>query len=400
MAAAAVLALLAAAGVYALVRAHSGTSAAAGPGGPGARAVPVLATAAHTASLPVYVTGLGSVTALNTVAVKSRVDGQLMHVAFKEGEIVKKGQLLAVIDDRPAKAALMQAQGTLARDQALLANAKTDLKRYRDLFQQDSVAKQQLDTQAALVRQYQGVVEVDRGLVDNAKVQLDYCRITAPLAGRIGLRLVDAGNVIHANDPNGIVVITQLQPIAVLFTVPEESEPAVTAKLAAGEHPEVDALDREAVHTLAKGRLLTSDNQIDPATGTLRLKAEFPNEDQSLFPNQFVNARLLLDLHKDVTVIPTAAVQRGANGAFAYVVKPDQTVETRVLKVGVVDGERTGIDQGIAPGDLVVVEGAAMLREGAKVEVKSDDAAAPDGAKPAGKGHKAPDAAAAAAQPP
>jgi len=370
--AAAVLALLGAGVLFLVLRSHFESKPAAGPGVPGGRAVPVLATAARTMSVPVYVTGLGSVLALNTVTVKTRVDGQIMHIAFKEGDIARRGQLLALIDDRPFKAQLTQAQGQLARDEALLSNARIDLKRYEELFKQDSVAKQQLDTQAALVRQYEGVVEVDRGLVDNAKVQLDYCSITAPLAGRLGLRLVDPGNVVHASDPNGLVVITQLQPIAVVFTVPEENVPAVLEKLAGGEHPEVDALDRVGVHVLAQGKLLTTDNQIDPATGTVRLKAEFPNDDAALFPNQFVNARLLLDLRKDATVVPSAAVQRGADGAFAYVVRPDQTVETRNLKIGLVDGERIAIDQGIAPGDLVVVEGATMLREGSKVEVKVD----------------------------
>ena len=385
--AAAVLALLGAGVLFLVLRSHFSARTAPGPGGPGGRAVPVLATAARTMSLPVYVTGLGSVLALNTVTVKSRVDGQIMHIAFKEGDIVKHGQLLAVIDERPFKALLTQAKGQLARDQALLANAKLDLKRYEDLFKEDSVAKQQLDTQAALVRQYEGVVEVDRGTVENAQVQLDYCRITAPLAGRLGLRLVDVGNVVHANDPNGLVVITQLQPIAVVFSVPEENVPSVLEKLGGGEHPEVDALDREGVHTLAQGKLLTTDNQIDPATGTVRLKAEFPNDDAALFPNQFVNARLLIDLRKDATVVPSAAVQRGADGAFAYVVKPDQTVQTRNLRVGLVDGERTAVDQGLAPGELVVVEGATMLRDGSKVEVKVDSG------QPAGKAR--PDATAA-----
>ncbi|HTO70167.1 MAG TPA: MdtA/MuxA family multidrug efflux RND transporter periplasmic adaptor subunit [Myxococcota bacterium] len=375
------LALLVAAGIFALVRSRSSASGP-GAGAAGARAVPVLATAAHTGDMPVYVTGLGSVTALNTVTVKSRVDGQLMHVAFKEGDVVKKGQLLAVIDERPARAALTAAKGQLAHDQALLANAKLDLQRYKELFKQDSVAKQQLDTQAALVRQYEGTVEVDRGNVDNAQVQLDYCRITAPLAGRLGLRLVDAGNVIHATDPNGLVVITQVQPIAVLFTVPEDQVPAVVAKLGAGEHPQVEALDRDGTRTLAKGTLLTTDNQIDPATGTVRLKAIFPNEDGSLFPNQFVNARLLLDLRKDATIVPTAAVQRGADGTFAYVVKPDQTVETRILKVGLVDGERTSVDKGVSPGELVVVEGATLLREGSRVELKTDTPPASAAAPP------------------
>jgi membrane fusion protein, multidrug efflux system len=370
VAAAALLALLAAAVVVHLVRSRTG--AGGPPGAAGARTIPVVATAARTDSIPVYVTGLGSVTALNTVTVKSRVDGQLMRVAFKEGEVVKRGQLLAEIDERPAKAQLLQAQGQLARDQALLANAKLDLKRYHDLFKEDSVAKQQLDTQAALVRQYEGATEVDRGVVDNAKVQLDYCRITAPIAGRLGLRLVDVGNVVHAADPNGLVVITQLQPIAVVFSVPEDDVPEILRKLTAGESLAVDALDREAAKSLARGTLLTADNQIDSATGTVRLKALFDNSDSALFPNQFVNARLLLDTHENATIVPSAAVLRGADGSYAYVVKPDSTVETRNVKVGLVDGERTAIDKGLAPGDLVVVEGATLLREGTRVEVKQD----------------------------
>jgi len=340
------------------------------PAGPAARAIPVMAATARADSVAVTVSGLGSVTALNTVAVRSRVDGQLMRVAFKEGELVKAGDLLAEIDERPAKAGVEQAEGQLGRDEALLANARLDLARYRELLAEDSIAKQQLDTQAALVRQYEATVELDRGALDNAKIQLDYCRITAPISGRLGLRLVDVGNVVHASDTGGLVVITQVQPIAVVFTLPEEALPAVLEKLAKGEQPEVDALDREGAHRLAQGTLASVDNQIDPATGTVRLKAQFANDDGALFPNQFVNARLLLETKPDITVIPAAGVQRGAEGAFAYVVKPDHTVETRSLELGPVDGDRAAIARGLAPGELVVIEGTALLRDGSRVEVR------------------------------
>jgi multidrug efflux system membrane fusion protein len=256
----------------------------------------------------------------------------------------------------------------MAKDRALLDNARIDAERYRTLFEQDSIAKQQLDTQASLVRQYEGTVKVDQAAIDTARLQLIYCRITAPISGRLGLRLVDPGNIVHASDANGLVVITQLQPIGVVFTIPEDSLPPVMQKLRAAQKLAVDAYDRSDKVKLASGALLTVDNQIDPATGTVKLKAQFANEEMSLFPNQFANVRMLLDVKHDATLVPGAAIQRGTPGTFVYVVKPDNTVTVRVVKLGPTQGDNVSIEAGLAPGEQVVVDGADKLREGAKVE--------------------------------
>jgi multidrug efflux system membrane fusion protein len=276
----------------------------------------------------------------------------------------------------------------MAKDQALLRNAQVDLERYRTLLAQDSIAKQQVDTQEALVRQYEGTVKFDQGQIDNAKLQLVYSTITAPIGGRLGLRLVDAGNIIRASDANGLVVITQLQPIAAVFTIPQDSLPEVMKRLRAGVPLPVEAYDREQKTLLATGKLLTVDNQIDPTTGTIKLKAQFPNEDNSLFPNQFVNARLKLDTLRGATLVPSPAVQRGAQGTFVYVLKDDKTVSLRPVKTGVSEGESIAIESGLAPGEIVVVEGNDRLRDGAKAEVPdpSSRAAAGDGAQKGGKG--------------
>jgi multidrug efflux system membrane fusion protein len=301
---------------------------------------------------------------------------------FKEGQAVKEGELLAEVDPRPYQAQLAQSEGQMARDQALLANARIDLERYRTLYAQDSIAKQQVDTQEALVRQYEGTVKFDQGQIDNARLQVTYSRIIAPISGRLGLRLVDAGNIVRSGDANGLVVITQLQPVSVIFTIPQDSLSGLVQRVRSGERLPVEAYDREQKKKLASGTLASVDNQIDPSTGTIKLKAQFPNEDASLFPNQFVNVRMLLDTRRGATLVPNAAVVRGGQGTFVYVIKEDRTVELRKLSVGIAEGDNVSIDSGLAPGELVVVEGSDRLRDGAKVEIP-DRAAPGDGKAPA-----------------
>lgn len=345
---------------------------AAGQGPPSARnlAIPVVAEAAKQGDIHTYIPGLGTVTALNTVTVHTRVDGEIMKVVFKEGEVVKNGALLVEIDPRPFEASLLQAEGQLDRDKALLEDAKLDLKRYTTLASQDSIALQQRDTQIYLVHQYEGAVKLDQGLVASAKLNLVYSRITSPFTGRIGLRLVDPGNIVHTTDTNGIAVITQEQPITVIFPIPEDSLPSVLKKLKAGEKLQVEAFDREQKRKIATGQLLTADNQIDTATGTIRLKAMFKNEDSALFPNQFVNASLLMETLRGVTVIPAAALQHSPKGKFVYNVKEDQTVTVRWVKPGPSEGDSQSIEEGLSPGELVVVEGAERLKDGSRVEVQ------------------------------
>lgn len=356
------------------------------------RVMPVVAQPAVKKDINVYLSGLGTVTPLKTVTVRSRVDGQLMRVLFREGQLVREGEMLAEIDPRPYQAALTQAEGQMERDQALLANARIDLERYRTLLAQDSIAKQLVDTQEALVRQYLGTVAINSGVVANARLQLAYSRVAAPIAGRLGLRQVDVGNVVRSSDTNGLVVITQLQPITVIYTIAQDSLPVVMKRMQTGERVIVNAFDRDQKVKLATGVLLTVDNQIDITTGTVKLKAQFPNDDARLFPNQFVNVRMLIDTRRDVTTIPSAALQRGARGLFVYIVKEDRTVTLRDVKTGPAENDATIVELGIEPGELVVVDGMDRLREGAKVELPAKDAAAPgkggDGAGKKGGGRR------------
>jgi multidrug efflux system membrane fusion protein len=337
---------------------------------------------------------LGTVTSLATVTVRSQISGYLMKIDFKEGDEVKKGDLIAEIDSRPYEATLAQAKGALARDEAQLKGAQVDLARYQGLAAQNAVPHQTLDTQVALVGQDQGTVEADRAAVQSAEVNLNYCRILAPNDGRVGLRQVDQGNYVTPGDANGIVVITQIKPISVLFTVPEDNLQSISKRLQAGAVLPATALDRTGATKIADGTLQTFDSQIDPTTGTIKLRAQFPNESQTLFPNQFVNIRLLLDTHKDATTMPTAGIQRGQPGTFVYLVNDDSTVSVRPIKLGATDGDRVEVLSGLAPGDRIVVDGADKLRDGAKINVRAaTDANAPAGAAnaPAGAAKTPPD---------
>ncbi|MGD0438014.1 MAG: MdtA/MuxA family multidrug efflux RND transporter periplasmic adaptor subunit [Bryobacteraceae bacterium] len=340
-----------------------------GPGGAG-RLVPVVASEVRLGDMPVYLDGLGSVSPFNTVTVRSRVDGELVNVAFQEGQFVKQGDLLAEIDPRPFNVQLELAEAQKAHDEALLANARLDLARYNTLVTQDAVPKQQLDTQIASVAQYVATVKADQAQIDNAKLQLVYSRITSPLTGRIGLRLVDRGNIVHATDVGGLAVVAELQPIAVLFNIAEDSLPLVSAKLRAGAKLPVIAWDRELKRKLGAGTVLTLDNQIDQTSGTVRFKAVFENADLSLFPNQFVNARLLIDTKRQTLIVPAAAIQRSPASSFVYRVKKDNSVEVRNVVTSITEGDEVAVDRGLEAGDVVVTDGIDKLEQGSKVVVR------------------------------
>jgi membrane fusion protein, multidrug efflux system len=335
------------------------------------RAIPVSALPAQKADFHTYLTGLGTVTPVNRVTVRTRVDGQLLEVLFQESQIVRSGDLLARIDPRPFEVQLLQAQGQMARDSAQLKNARLDLERYQKLWKQDSTSQQQLDTQEALVRQLEGTVKSDQGLVESAQLQLVYCQITSPIAGRVGLRLVDPGNIVHASDANGLVVITQIEPITVIFPIPQNSLPSVLAKFKKGVAMPIEAYNQEMNKKLAVGFLQSFDNQIDLATGTVRLRGIFANKERQLFPNQFVNARLLVNVLQGATVIPAAAIQQGPQGPFVFVVKPDLRATIRPVSVIDTEGGEAAIQTGLSPGELVVVDGAEKLREGSLVDMKA-----------------------------
>jgi len=364
------LVVVAGAGWYISQGGTSSPKASAGRSPPGA-GVPVGVASAAKGEIPVVLRALGTVTPLATVNVKTQITGQLTEVHLKEGQLVKQGDLLAVVDPRPYDVALQQAVGQMQRDEALLKNAQTDLERYKKLVAQDSLARQQLDTQQALVRQYEAALVINQALVDAAKLNVTYTKIVAPLTGRIGLRMVDKGNYVTMGDATSICVIIQIQPISVIFTIPEDSLPAVRERLRAGASLEVRALDRAQKVELGVGKLDTTDNLIDVTTGTVKLRALFDNKDESLFPNQFVNVRLLVDTVKDATIVPVAAIQRGQPGIFVYLVKADDTVEIRVVELGVTDGERVAVTKGLQVGDQVVIDGTDRLREGAKIRKPS-----------------------------
>jgi multidrug efflux system membrane fusion protein len=367
------------------------TGPAAAPSGRGEpEPVQVGVATARRHDVEVFLAALGTVTPLQTVTVRSRVDGQIQSLHFTEGQSVHAGDLLAEIDPRPFAVQLAQAQGQLARDQALLDNSRADLERYETLLAKDSVARQQVDSQRALVHQYEGTVQMDKALIDSSNLQLDYARITASIAGRVGLRLVDPGNMVHASDANGLVVINQLQPISIVFTLPQDRLPAVLARAQGGEALPILVFDREGKVQLATGVLRSIDNQIDPTTGTIRLKAECTNTDERLFPNQFVNVRLRVDVRAGATVVPAAAVQRGAQGTVVYAVSADHTVDLRHVQVGPADGDDVVIEQGLEPGEVVVVDGTDRLRKGARVRTAPPaDAGSKQGGAPPAEGTQA-----------
>ena len=352
---------------------------------PAVRAVPIQSATAHTGDIGVFINALGTVTPVYTVTVTSRVQGEITHVYYREGQIVRKGDPLLDIDPRPYEAALAQAEGQLAHDQAVLNKDKIDMDRYQLAFNRNAIAKQLLDDQQQTVLQDQGTVKNDQGAVDNAKVNLIYCHITSPIDGRVGLRLVDPGNIVQANSTTALVVVTQLQPITVIFSVAEDYLPQIQKELKAGHRLDVIAFDRDQQTKIASGSLLTLDNIIDTTTGTVKLKAIFPNGDAALFPNQFVNARLTVTTLQNATLVPTAAIQRNAQGAFVYVINSDQTASIKSITAGAADNDSTSV-QGIKPGDVVAVNGFDKLQDGAKVAVRKGGGDGSGGAGGGGNG--------------
>jgi membrane fusion protein, multidrug efflux system len=366
-----------------------GASGAAGAQKKGFGAIPVVTAEARKGNIPVYLLNLGGVLPISTVTIKSRVDGELMEVHYKEGDIVQKGAPLIEIDSRPYDAALLQAQGQLIRDQALLDNANIDLARYKTLLAQNAIPEQQLATQAALVKQDEGIVKTDQGMIATAKLNVVYSHITSPITGRVGLRLVDPGNIVHATDTTGMLVITQIDPISVLFPLPEDQVPVVLQKLNAGQKLPVDAFDRSSDTILAHGTLATVDNEIDPTTGSLRWRANFNNPQFKLFPGQFVNVRVLVQLKQGVTLAPTATIQRNSQNTYVFMVNPDSTVTVRTVQIGTVEGNDSEITSGLQPGDQLVMTGVDKLQEGTKVvpRLANDGGAGAPGGRPSPAGN-------------
>jgi multidrug efflux system membrane fusion protein len=351
--------------------ANSVQNAAAAKGGAGRGGnpvVPVVVATAEKGDLPVYLNGLGNVSPFNTVTVRSRVDGQIISVAFKEGQFVQRGNLLVQIDPRPFEVQLAQAQGQLAKDQAQLHDAMVNAVRFDTLFKEGVIPQQQRDTQQAAVGQFEGAIKSDQAQIASAMLQLTYSRITAPISGRIGFRLVDPGNIIHASDALGLLLITQVQPIAVLFSLPEDQLAQVNSKVRAGVQLSAEAYDRDNTTKIATGKLLTIDNQIDPTTGTYKLKAVFDNSDNALFPNQFVNVHLLVETKKNLTIVPAAALQRGPQGIYIYVVGKDSMARIRTVALAQTAGNSAGLSAGISPGDVVVIDGQDKLQDNTKIE--------------------------------
>jgi multidrug efflux system membrane fusion protein len=358
--------------------------------GDGAAVMPVVAVPATMGDIDIALNALGTATSLATVTIKSQISGQLVRVAYQEGQMVNKGDLLAEIDSRPYELALTQTQGALERDQAMLQGAELDLKRYQDLIKTNAIPRQQLDQQSALVLQDRGLVMSDQAQIDTQKLNIAYCHIVAPVTGRVGLRLVDQGNYVTAGDGTGIAVITQLRPISVVFTVAEDNLPQIVKRIRAEATLPATAFDRSGATKLATGELKTLDNQIDTTTGTLKLRAEFANEDEILFPNQFVNIKLLVDVLHDTTIVPTSAIQRGAPGTFVYLANADNTVTVRPVTLGPTNGDRVAVQSGLAAGDLVVIDGADKLRNGARIALRDPNGGSapgtPGAARPSPRG--------------